>query len=55
MQKILSNDALVKEMTASGWETIQERHTCAHRVDELYRICEELDEKNRTVQKPTTV
>jgi spore maturation protein CgeB len=55
MQKILSDDALVKEMTASGWKTIQERHTCAHRVDELYRICEELDVKNRTVQKPTTV
>jgi spore maturation protein CgeB len=48
MQKILSDDALVEEMTSSGLKTIQERHTCAHRVDELYRICGELEVKNMT-------
>jgi spore maturation protein CgeB len=53
MQKILTDDALVDEMTTSGLKTIQERHTCAHRVDELYRICEELEVKNLT--NPTTV
>jgi spore maturation protein CgeB len=53
MQKILTDDALVEEMTTSGLNTIQERHTCAHRVDELYRICEELEVKNLT--NPTTV
>lgn len=55
MQKILSDDTLAEEMTKSGLKTIQERHTCAHRVDELYRICEELEVKNSTIQKPTIV
>jgi len=53
MQKLLSDDALVVEMTSSGLKTICERHTCAHRVDELYRICEELEVNN--ISKPTTV
>ncbi len=48
MQKVLSDDALVDEMTANGLKTIHEKHTCAHRVDELYRICEELEVKNST-------
>lgn len=53
MQKILADDALVDDMTDNGLKTIHERHTCAHRVDELYRICEELQVNNIT--KPTTV
>ncbi|MDQ3278559.1 MAG: glycosyltransferase, partial [Bacteroidota bacterium] len=53
MQKVLSDDALVEEMTASGLKTIGERHTCAHRVDELYQICEELEVKNS--KKPITI
>lgn len=48
MQKMLSDDGLVEEMTASGLKTIRERHTCAHRVDELYQICEELEVRNIT-------
>lgn len=42
MQKALSDDAWVDEMSAHGLQTIQQKHTCAHRVDELYSICEEL-------------
>jgi spore maturation protein CgeB len=42
MQKILSDNALVEQMTTNGLQTIRQQHTCAHRVDELYRICEEL-------------
>jgi spore maturation protein CgeB len=53
MQKLLTDDALVDDMTSNGLKTIQERHTCAHRVDELYRICEELQVNNIT--KPRTV
>ena len=29
--------------TDRGLETIRRRHTCAHRVDELLRIVEELE------------
>jgi spore maturation protein CgeB len=39
----ISNDAeLRKEVIRSGLETIRNRHTCAHRVDELLRIAERL-------------
>jgi spore maturation protein CgeB len=51
MQNVLSDDALVEEMTSNGLKTIQQKHTCAHRVDELYRICEELELK--TTSKTT--
>lgn len=53
MQKLLTDDALVEEMTYNGAKTIRQRHTCAHRVDELYAICEELQVKNIT--NPTTI
>jgi spore maturation protein CgeB len=55
MQKVLSDDGLVDDMTSNGLETIHARHTCSHRVDELYGICQELDVRNLTIQKPTTV
>lgn len=42
MQQVIAGEPWVKEMTAHGLQTIQQRHTCAHRVDELYAICEEL-------------
>jgi spore maturation protein CgeB len=39
----IGNDAeLRKEVIRSGLETIRNRHTCAHRVDELLRIAERL-------------
>ena len=46
MQQVIASEPWVKEMTAHGLQTIQQRHTCAHRVDELYAICEELGVKN---------
>jgi spore maturation protein CgeB len=50
MQRILSDDALVQKQTAHGLETIRQRHTCAHRVDELYGICEEIGVNNFSKQ-----
>lgn len=36
----LIHDAeMVKELSANGRRTILERHTCAHRVEELLGIC----------------
>ena len=46
MQKVLTDDAWVKEMTQHGLSTIRQKHTCSHRVNELYNICEELGVKN---------
>ncbi len=38
MRAVLNDGALRAELSRSGLETILERHTCAHRVDELLRI-----------------
>ena len=46
MQQVLSRDGFVADMVEHGLETIRQKHTCAHRVDELYLICEELGVRN---------
>lgn len=46
MEKMMNDDLLVKNMTESGLETILNRHTCIHRADELYQICDELGVNN---------
>ncbi len=40
MKKIIEDDLLSANLSANGIQTIRQRHTCTHRVDELYRICE---------------
>jgi spore maturation protein CgeB len=50
MKRILSDDELVQEITGNGLKTILARHTCAHRVDELYNICEEIGVNNLRTQ-----
>jgi spore maturation protein CgeB len=42
MQAILEFPELAAKLRASGLETIRARHTCAHRVDELLAIDDEL-------------
>jgi spore maturation protein CgeB len=42
LKAVLSNGDLTEELTTRGRETILSRHTCAHRVDELLQIHEEL-------------
>jgi spore maturation protein CgeB len=42
MRDILNDADHAAGLAASGLETIRARHTCAHRVDELLRILEEL-------------
>jgi spore maturation protein CgeB len=51
MQKILLNDATVTGLTEHGLQTIHQKHTCAHRVDELYNICEEIGVNNLQIEK----
>ncbi|MCL2447844.1 MAG: glycosyltransferase [Polyangiaceae bacterium] len=38
MRALAADDALRRELAAHGRETILARHTCAHRVDELFSI-----------------
>ena len=42
MRQILDSPALAAQLRAAGLETIAARHTCAHRVDELLTIYEDL-------------
>lgn len=42
LTKILNDAATAKALAESGLKTIQSRHTCAHRVDELLQIAESL-------------
>jgi spore maturation protein CgeB len=35
---LLQDEAMARELAASGLETIRNRHTCAHRVDELLSV-----------------
>lgn len=39
LRDLLADPAAAAAMAASGLETIRNRHTCAHRVDELLAIC----------------
>jgi spore maturation protein CgeB len=39
---VLNDPELAQSLADSGLQTIRTRHTCAHRVDELLHIIEEL-------------
>ena len=43
LRAVLNDPGLAASLSAAGLETIRARHTCAHRVDELMAICDELD------------
>ncbi|GAB3819976.1 CgeB family protein [Pontibacter rugosus] len=42
LKTILNNHFKAKEVADHGLATIKRRHTCAHRVNELEKVCEEL-------------
>jgi spore maturation protein CgeB len=41
--RLLSDGNLANGLAAHGLQTIRNRHTCSHRVDELLAICDEID------------
>jgi spore maturation protein CgeB len=43
MRAVLNEPQLAAELAHNGLETIRKRHTCAHRVDELLRIYDEVE------------
>ncbi len=42
MRQVLDDRAIARSLARSGRESIEVRHTCAHRVDQLLAICSEL-------------
>jgi spore maturation protein CgeB len=42
LDEVVHDPELAASLRANGLETIQGRHTCAHRVDELLQVCGEL-------------
>jgi spore maturation protein CgeB len=42
LKRVLRDEALARELSDRGLETIRARHTCAHRVDHLLSICQEV-------------
>jgi spore maturation protein CgeB len=53
MRDVLNDPQLAAELARNGLETIRERHTCAHRVDELLNIYAELT--GETHESPSAV
>ena len=47
IQKVLTEPAFAEELAINGLTTIRQRHTCAHRVDELFEVYAELIAENR--------
>ena len=43
LRALTHDPELARSLAASGLERIRSRHTCAHRVDELLAILEELE------------
>jgi spore maturation protein CgeB len=46
MEGILKDEGFATKLSANGLKTIHAKHTCAHRVNELYDICEEIEVNN---------
>lgn len=47
--EVIHNEKKASSLSHHGLQTIRNRHTCAHRVDELMNICEELTTELDTV------
>lgn len=50
MRAILDDRAFGRELAQSGLETIRERHTCRHRVDQLMKIVARLRQNDNTAR-----
>ncbi|MDQ3329839.1 MAG: glycosyltransferase, partial [Planctomycetota bacterium] len=48
LRRVLDDPVLASSLAEHGLATIRKRHTCAHRVDELLAILEELDQPTRS-------
>jgi spore maturation protein CgeB len=53
LRAVLNDKEMAREMVANGLKTIRSRHTCAHRVDELLSIAEQLQDSTRKKKEVT--
>lgn len=54
IKEIITDDSIAEKFRKKGLQTILDRHTCAHRVDELMTICNELEIKDYSTQRIAT-
>jgi spore maturation protein CgeB len=47
LRALRDDRSLREELVRNGWQTIRQRHTCAHRVDELLQLVDTLEGKSR--------
>ena len=52
LKAILEDENLARSLAEHGRQTILEKHTCAHRVDELLSICRELGLQTDGLREP---
>ena len=55
LRSIFADSALARSLARSGRETILARHTCAHRVDELFGLLSDLGVTRQSVPRPELV
>lgn len=53
LQSVLQNQQNTQELVAHGLSTIQQKHSCSHRVNELEAICEELGIAPEKIHNPS--
>ena len=54
LRAVLNEPGLAEELAAHGLRTVRERHTCAHRVDELFAICAQVAPERFAAQLAVT-
>ena len=55
LKAVLEDEALARSLAEHGRRTILEKHTCAHRVDELLSICRDLGLQTNGLREPAHV
>ena len=55
LRALLNDPAAARALGAHGYQTLLARHTCAHRVDELLTICEELGLSTQSASLPVKI
>lgn len=43
LKNVLAHNQVARELAVHGRQTILQRHTCGHRVDELLRLCQQME------------
>ena len=55
LRDVLNDSSLAQSLAASGLETIRKRHTCGHRVNELFGIYDAIKSAPMSTESPVAV